>query len=139
MQFNGLHISGPSSSLAIIWHFLITFHVSPIIPIFVLLCPIIILFLPAHSHLFLSSSVFVFVLCVSSLLFCLLSLPSGDSLSLNPLSISFLIVFPLPSGDLVAQCGFFKRSERRPHYETEFYRAHLGVQPSEVEKQASEL
>uniref|UniRef100_A0A665UBR2 Integrin subunit alpha 7 n=1 Tax=Echeneis naucrates TaxID=173247 RepID=A0A665UBR2_ECHNA len=37
------------------------------------------------------------------------------------------------------KCGFFKRSERRRHYETEYYRAHLGVQPSEVEKQASEL
>ncbi|XP_047439336.1 integrin alpha-7 isoform X4 [Mugil cephalus] len=37
------------------------------------------------------------------------------------------------------KCGFFKRSERRQHYETEYYRAHLGVQPSEVEKQASEL
>lgn len=40
---------------------------------------------------------------------------------------------------LLWQCGFFKRSERPPHYETEYYRAHLGVQPSEVEKQASEL
>ncbi|KAK5618875.1 hypothetical protein CRENBAI_009347 [Crenichthys baileyi] len=29
------------------------------------------------------------------------------------------------------KCGFFKRSERRHHYETEYYRAHLGVQPSE--------
>uniref|UniRef100_A0A3B3CK78 Integrin subunit alpha 7 n=1 Tax=Oryzias melastigma TaxID=30732 RepID=A0A3B3CK78_ORYME len=37
------------------------------------------------------------------------------------------------------KCGFFKRSERRPQYETEYYRAHLGVQPSEVEKQATEL
>ncbi|XP_040015351.1 integrin alpha-7 isoform X3 [Xiphias gladius] len=37
------------------------------------------------------------------------------------------------------KCGFFKRSERRRHYDTEYYRAHLGVQPSEVEKQASEL
>uniref|UniRef100_A0A7N6C3B0 Integrin subunit alpha 7 n=1 Tax=Anabas testudineus TaxID=64144 RepID=A0A7N6C3B0_ANATE len=37
------------------------------------------------------------------------------------------------------KCGFFKRSERRQHYETEYYRAHLGVQPSEAEKQASEL
>ncbi|CAG5979569.1 unnamed protein product [Menidia menidia] len=36
-------------------------------------------------------------------------------------------------------CILWKRSERRPHYETEYYRAHLGVQPSEVEKQASEL
>uniref|UniRef100_A0AAQ4QSX0 Integrin subunit alpha 7 n=1 Tax=Gasterosteus aculeatus aculeatus TaxID=481459 RepID=A0AAQ4QSX0_GASAC len=36
------------------------------------------------------------------------------------------------------KCGFFKRSERRRHYETEYYRAHLGVQPSEVEKQATE-
>uniref|UniRef100_A0A3Q1B9G7 Integrin alpha-2 domain-containing protein n=1 Tax=Amphiprion ocellaris TaxID=80972 RepID=A0A3Q1B9G7_AMPOC len=35
--------------------------------------------------------------------------------------------------------GFFKRSERRRHYETEYYHAHLGVQPSEAEKQASEL
>uniref|UniRef100_A0A672IAX2 Integrin alpha-2 domain-containing protein n=1 Tax=Salarias fasciatus TaxID=181472 RepID=A0A672IAX2_SALFA len=37
------------------------------------------------------------------------------------------------------KCGFFKRSEPRRHYETEYYRAHLGVQPSEAEKQASEL
>uniref|UniRef100_A0A3Q3M6K4 Integrin, alpha 7 n=1 Tax=Mastacembelus armatus TaxID=205130 RepID=A0A3Q3M6K4_9TELE len=37
------------------------------------------------------------------------------------------------------KCGFFKRSERRRHYETEYYRAHLGVQPSEAEKQATEL
>uniref|UniRef100_A0A3B4WPS9 Integrin subunit alpha 7 n=1 Tax=Seriola lalandi dorsalis TaxID=1841481 RepID=A0A3B4WPS9_SERLL len=37
------------------------------------------------------------------------------------------------------KCGFFKRSEPRRHYETEFYHAHLGVQPSEAEKQASEL
>lgn len=37
------------------------------------------------------------------------------------------------------KCGFFKRSERRQHYEKEYYRAHLGVQPSEAEKQASEL
>uniref|UniRef100_A0A8C4GPT4 Integrin alpha-7 n=1 Tax=Dicentrarchus labrax TaxID=13489 RepID=A0A8C4GPT4_DICLA len=37
------------------------------------------------------------------------------------------------------KCGFFKRSERRRHYDTEYYRAHLGVQPSEAEKQASEL
>uniref|UniRef100_A0AAX7TFL5 Integrin alpha-2 domain-containing protein n=1 Tax=Astatotilapia calliptera TaxID=8154 RepID=A0AAX7TFL5_ASTCA len=36
------------------------------------------------------------------------------------------------------KCGFFKRSERRHHYETEYYRAHLGVQPSEAEKQATE-
>uniref|UniRef100_A0A671YT98 Integrin subunit alpha 7 n=1 Tax=Sparus aurata TaxID=8175 RepID=A0A671YT98_SPAAU len=64
--------------------------------------PIIILFFPAHSHLFL-------FLCVSSVChpFCF--------------------------------CGFFKRSEQRPHYETDYYRAHLGVQPSEAERQASEL
>uniref|UniRef100_A0A671YM01 Integrin subunit alpha 7 n=1 Tax=Sparus aurata TaxID=8175 RepID=A0A671YM01_SPAAU len=37
------------------------------------------------------------------------------------------------------KCGFFKRSEQRPHYETDYYRAHLGVQPSEAERQASEL
>uniref|UniRef100_A0A8C5DQC8 Integrin alpha-2 domain-containing protein n=1 Tax=Gouania willdenowi TaxID=441366 RepID=A0A8C5DQC8_GOUWI len=37
------------------------------------------------------------------------------------------------------KCGFFKRSEPRRHYDTEYYQAHLGVQPSEVEKQASEL
>lgn len=37
------------------------------------------------------------------------------------------------------KCGFFKRSEPRAQYETEYYRAHLGVQPSEAEKQASEL
>lgn len=37
------------------------------------------------------------------------------------------------------KCGFFKRSEPRRHYETEFYRAHLEVQPSEAERQASEL
>uniref|UniRef100_A0A8D3AQF6 Integrin alpha-7 n=1 Tax=Scophthalmus maximus TaxID=52904 RepID=A0A8D3AQF6_SCOMX len=40
---------------------------------------------------------------------------------------------------LLWKCGFFKRSERRRHYETEYYHAHLGVQPSEAEKQASEL
>ncbi|CAN9511815.1 unnamed protein product [Ophioblennius macclurei] len=40
---------------------------------------------------------------------------------------------------LLWKCGFFKRSEPRRHYETEYYRAHLGVQPSEVEKQASDL
>uniref|UniRef100_A0A672YE71 Integrin subunit alpha 7 n=1 Tax=Sphaeramia orbicularis TaxID=375764 RepID=A0A672YE71_9TELE len=40
---------------------------------------------------------------------------------------------------LLWKCGFFKRSERRRHYDTEYYRAHLGVQPSEAEKQASEL
>ena len=45
----------------------------------------------------------------------------------------------LPHGDLLPQCGFFKRSEPRRPNEAEFYRAHLGVQPSEVEKQASEL
>ncbi|CAB1353245.1 unnamed protein product, partial [Coregonus sp. 'balchen'] len=28
-------------------------------------------------------------------------------------------------------CGFFKRTERRPQYETEYYRAHMHAQPSE--------
>uniref|UniRef100_A0A8C9TV10 Integrin subunit alpha 7 n=1 Tax=Scleropages formosus TaxID=113540 RepID=A0A8C9TV10_SCLFO len=37
------------------------------------------------------------------------------------------------------KCGFFRRTERHPHYTTEYYRAHLQVQPSEAEKQASEL
>ncbi|CAB1315570.1 unnamed protein product [Coregonus sp. 'balchen'] len=36
------------------------------------------------------------------------------------------------------KCGFFKRTERRPQYETEYYRAHMHAQPSEVEKQASD-
>ncbi|KAI2659553.1 Integrin alpha-7 [Labeo rohita] len=41
---------------------------------------------------------------------------------------------------LLWKCGFFKRSERQPHYETEYYRAQLQLQPSDVErKQASEL
>ncbi|KAJ7999299.1 hypothetical protein DPEC_G00192940 [Dallia pectoralis] len=39
---------------------------------------------------------------------------------------------------LLWKCGFFKRSEHRPQYETEYYRAHKQVQPSEVEKQASD-
>ncbi|KAK9966085.1 hypothetical protein ABG768_003215 [Culter alburnus] len=38
------------------------------------------------------------------------------------------------------KCGFFKRTERQPHYETEYYSAHLQQQPSDVEgKQASDL
>ncbi|MGH0148112.1 UNVERIFIED_CONTAM: hypothetical protein FKN15_046337 [Acipenser sinensis] len=37
---------------------------------------------------------------------------------------------------LLWKCGFFKRTERQPHYETEYYRAHLQLQPSEAEKQA---
>ncbi|KAG7478239.1 hypothetical protein MATL_G00077890 [Megalops atlanticus] len=37
------------------------------------------------------------------------------------------------------KCGFFRRTEQRAHYETEYYRAHLQVQPSEAEKQASDL
>ncbi|KAL0977939.1 hypothetical protein UPYG_G00163540 [Umbra pygmaea] len=32
---------------------------------------------------------------------------------------------------LLWKCGFFKRSERRPQYETEYYRAHKHAQPSE--------
>uniref|UniRef100_A0A8C7CK43 Integrin subunit alpha 7 n=1 Tax=Oncorhynchus kisutch TaxID=8019 RepID=A0A8C7CK43_ONCKI len=36
------------------------------------------------------------------------------------------------------KCGFFKRTERRPQYETEYYHAHMHAQPSEVEKQASD-
>lgn len=54
----------------------------------------------------------------------------------------FFPFYPLPPSLLwspVVQCGFFKRNEPRRHYETEYYRAHLGVQPSEVEKQVSEL
>lgn len=49
------------------------------------------------------------------------------------------ILSPPPLWSSIVQCGFFKRTEPRRHYETEYYRAHLGVQPSEVEKQASEL
>uniref|UniRef100_A0AAY4CJJ5 Integrin alpha-2 domain-containing protein n=1 Tax=Denticeps clupeoides TaxID=299321 RepID=A0AAY4CJJ5_9TELE len=37
------------------------------------------------------------------------------------------------------KCGFFRRTERAPQYETEYYRAHLHLQPSEAEKQAAEL
>uniref|UniRef100_A0A4W4G4D5 Integrin alpha-2 domain-containing protein n=1 Tax=Electrophorus electricus TaxID=8005 RepID=A0A4W4G4D5_ELEEL len=37
------------------------------------------------------------------------------------------------------KCGFFKRTERHPEYETEYYRAHLQLQPSEAEKQAVAL
>lgn len=54
-------------------------------------------------------------------------------------SFSILFSLHLLLWSSVVQCGFFKRSEPRRHYETEYYRAHLGVQPSEVEKQASEL
>uniref|UniRef100_A0A673Z4I2 Integrin subunit alpha 7 n=1 Tax=Salmo trutta TaxID=8032 RepID=A0A673Z4I2_SALTR len=36
------------------------------------------------------------------------------------------------------KCGFFKRTERHPQYETEYYHAHMHIQPSEVEKQASD-
>ncbi|XP_062842262.1 integrin alpha-7 isoform X2 [Trichomycterus rosablanca] len=32
------------------------------------------------------------------------------------------------------KCGFFKRSERRVHYDAEFYRAQLHLQPSDSEK-----
>ncbi|KAJ8358957.1 hypothetical protein SKAU_G00154820 [Synaphobranchus kaupii] len=39
---------------------------------------------------------------------------------------------------LLWKCGFFRRTEQRPQYETEYYRAHLQVQPSEAEKQASD-
>ena len=139
MQFSGVTL--------LLWHFLIAVRGSPIISIrFVLSCPVIILFLPAHSHLFLSSFVLMFVLCVSSLLFCLLSVPSAGLLCPWIPSLSHLPLFSLcftfpspPPWRSVAQCGFFKRSEPRRHYETEYYRAHLGVQPSEAEKQASEL
>lgn len=76
-------------------------------------------------------------------LFCVLSFPCGNCLSPNPLSILFPVVSAHPStlhwGWSVAQFGFFKRTEPRQHYETEYYRAHLEVQPSEVERQASEL
>ncbi|KAL2091463.1 hypothetical protein ACEWY4_013726 [Coilia grayii] len=37
------------------------------------------------------------------------------------------------------KCGFFQRQEHRPQYETEYYRARRGLQPSEAEKQATEL
>uniref|UniRef100_A0A8B9HP15 Integrin alpha-2 domain-containing protein n=1 Tax=Astyanax mexicanus TaxID=7994 RepID=A0A8B9HP15_ASTMX len=37
------------------------------------------------------------------------------------------------------KCGFFKRTERHPHFETEYYRAHLQLQPSDADKQAAEL
>ncbi|KAI4879529.1 hypothetical protein NFI96_031891 [Prochilodus magdalenae] len=33
------------------------------------------------------------------------------------------------------KCGFFKRTERRSQYETEYYRAQLQLQPSDAEKQ----
>uniref|UniRef100_A0AAR2K073 Integrin alpha-2 domain-containing protein n=1 Tax=Pygocentrus nattereri TaxID=42514 RepID=A0AAR2K073_PYGNA len=33
------------------------------------------------------------------------------------------------------KCGFFKRTKRHPQYETEYYRAHLQLQPSDAEKQ----
>lgn len=69
-------------------------------------------------------------------LFCLLSFPTGNHYSDCFSSCTFSIP---PCSDLLPQCGFFKRSERRPHYETEYYQAQLGVQPSEAEKQASEL
>ncbi|KAK7119944.1 hypothetical protein R3I94_021690 [Phoxinus phoxinus] len=37
------------------------------------------------------------------------------------------------------KCGFFKRTERKPHYETEYYRAELQLQPSDAErKQATD-
>ncbi|XP_053083080.1 integrin alpha-7 isoform X4 [Pangasianodon hypophthalmus] len=32
------------------------------------------------------------------------------------------------------KCGFFKQTERHHHYETEFYRAHLHLQPSDADK-----
>uniref|UniRef100_A0A8C1X202 Integrin subunit alpha 7 n=1 Tax=Cyprinus carpio TaxID=7962 RepID=A0A8C1X202_CYPCA len=41
---------------------------------------------------------------------------------------------------LLWKCGFFKRTERQPQYETEYYSAQLQLQPSDVErKQATEL
>ncbi|XP_053564062.1 integrin alpha-7 isoform X2 [Bombina bombina] len=36
------------------------------------------------------------------------------------------------------KCGFFKRSTREEKYSTNYYRAHLGVQPSEADRQAEE-
>lgn len=145
LSFIDFNLSLP---LPLLWYFLITFHASPYISTcFVLFCPVFILLLPAHSHL--SSFVLVFVLCLTPFVVSRLNpiwgLSVPDSFPCPFPSIPFLIVFllfylsPLPSGDLLPQCGFFKRSERRRHYDTEYYRAHLGVQPSEVEKQASEL
>ncbi|XP_043939663.1 integrin alpha-7 isoform X2 [Protopterus annectens] len=39
---------------------------------------------------------------------------------------------------LLWKCGFFKRTRREPEHTTTYYRAHLGVQPSELEKQTTE-
>ncbi|XP_078545302.1 integrin alpha-7 isoform X5 [Lissotriton helveticus] len=36
------------------------------------------------------------------------------------------------------KCGFFKRTSREADYTTSYHRAHLGLQPSEMEKQADE-
>uniref|UniRef100_A0A8D0D3P6 Integrin subunit alpha 7 n=1 Tax=Sander lucioperca TaxID=283035 RepID=A0A8D0D3P6_SANLU len=83
--------------------------------------------LKIHARLWNSSFIEVYK-TLSSLPYCtLLSI----SASVQPLQLGVC--------QLVKGCGFFKRSERRRHYETEYYRAHLGVQPSEAEKQASEL
>lgn len=77
MQWNcpWLH---PSYSIL---HFFLTFHDSPIISgYFVLFCPVIILFLSLTLNCSCPHLYFVFVLCVSSLLFYFLSTLSGGSL-----------------------------------------------------------
>ncbi|XP_073772259.1 integrin alpha-7 isoform X2 [Danio rerio] len=40
---------------------------------------------------------------------------------------------------LLWKCGFFKRAERQPQYETEYHCAHLQQQPSDAERKHTEL
>lgn len=106
-----------------------------IIPFCDLFSIIFVLFCPVMTLLFLAHALLIYLYPPPSL-FCLLSFPTGNHYSDCFSSCTFSIP---PCSDLLPQCGFFKRSERRPHYETEYYQAQLGVQPSEAEKQASEL